>query len=53
VQPPAKSESEAEEERRERHEKAQLDRRLVDLTAELSEYTGGLYVRLLFSPSRP
>lgn len=43
VQPPAKSEAEAEEDRRERHEKAQLDRRLVDLTADLSDYTGGLY----------
>jgi hypothetical protein len=43
IHPPAKTEAEAEEERKERHEKADLDRRLVDLTAELSDYTGGLY----------
>jgi hypothetical protein len=43
VQPPTKSEAEAEEDRHERQEKANLDRRLVELTAELSEYTGGLY----------
>lgn len=43
VHPPAKTEAETEEERNERHEKAALDRRLVDLTAELSAYTGGLY----------
>jgi hypothetical protein len=43
VQPPQKTEAEAEEDRQERHEKSQLDRRLVELTGELSEYTGGLY----------
>jgi hypothetical protein len=43
VEPIKKTEAEAEEDRRERKEKAHLDRRLVDLTAELSTYTGGLY----------
>jgi len=43
VEPAKKTEAEAEEDRRERKEKADLDRRLVDLTAELSTYTGGLY----------
>jgi hypothetical protein len=43
VDPAKKTEAEAEEDRRERKEKAYLDRRLVDLTAELSTYTGGLY----------
>jgi hypothetical protein len=43
VEPARKTEAEAEEDRHERKEKAELDRRLVDLTAELSTYTGGLY----------
>jgi hypothetical protein len=43
VEPAKKTEAEADEDRRERKEKADLDRRLVDLTAELSTYTGGLY----------
>jgi hypothetical protein len=43
VEPAKKTEAEAEDDRRERKEKTDLDRRLVDLTAELSTYTGGLY----------
>jgi hypothetical protein len=43
VEPAKKTEAEAEDDRRERKEKADLDRRLVDLTAELSTCTGGLY----------
>jgi hypothetical protein len=43
VEPAKKTEAETEEDRRERKEKADLDRRLVDLTAELSIYAGGLY----------
>src|SRR5713101_2742974 len=43
VEPAQKTEAEAEADRHERKEKAELDRRLVDLTAELSSYTGGLY----------
>jgi hypothetical protein len=43
VQPAAKTDAEAAEERHEREEKAKLDRRLVDLTAELSNYIGDLF----------
>jgi hypothetical protein len=43
VLPSPKTEKELAEERHERDEKAKLDKRLVDLTAELSEYTGGLF----------
>lgn len=39
VQPPQKTESETEQERHERSEKAELDRRLVELTAELALFT--------------
>ncbi len=44
VSPPQKTEVETDEERRDRNEKATLDRRLVDLTAELSAYTFGLFI---------
>jgi hypothetical protein len=40
---PQKTEAEATEERREREEKAQLDRRLVDLTKDVAIFTGGLF----------
>jgi hypothetical protein len=40
---PPKTEAEATEERREREEKAQLDRRLVDLTKDMAIFTGGLF----------
>lgn len=43
VHPAPKTEAEAAEERRERHEKADLDRRLVELTAELAHFTAGLF----------
>lgn len=43
VEPTPKTEAEAEADRQEHKEKAALDRRLVDLTAELSAYTGGLF----------
>lgn len=39
VLPPAKTEAEAQKEERERHEKADIDRRLVELTGDLAEYT--------------
>lgn len=40
---PQKIEAEAAEERREREEKAKLDRRLVDLTNDVAIFTGGLF----------
>jgi hypothetical protein len=40
---PQKTEAERADEQRERQEKADLDRRLVDFTAELAAYTGRLY----------
>jgi len=43
VLPPQKSEEEATEERQERDGKAALDRRAVDLTAELARFTAGLF----------
>jgi len=43
VQAAPKTEAEADEERRERKEKAELDRRLVDLTGELAWFTAGLF----------
>jgi hypothetical protein len=43
VLPTPKTEEQAEDERRERKEKAELDRRLVDLTGELAEFTAGLF----------
>lgn len=43
VAPAAKTEKELADERQDREEKSKLDRRLVDLTAELSDYTGGLF----------
>lgn len=39
VQPPSKTEAEAGQEEAERKEKARLDRRLVELTADLATYT--------------
>jgi hypothetical protein len=43
VHPAPKTEEEAAQERHERHEKSELDRRLVDLTAELAYFTAGLF----------
>src|SRR5258708_38688532 len=43
VLPTQKTEQEAAEDRRDRQEKAELDRRAVDLTAELAHFTDGLY----------
>ena len=44
VVPAQKTEAEAAEDRRERHEKAEFDRRLVELTGELAWFTAGLFV---------
>lgn len=44
VAPPQKTEVEAEQDRRDRNDKATLDRRLVDLTGQLSAYTFGLFI---------
>lgn len=43
VLPPQKTDSEVEDERQERKEKAELDRRLVALTADLALFTVGLF----------
>jgi len=43
VLPAQKTEEEAAQEHQEREEKAKLDRRTVDLTAELAHFTAGLY----------
>jgi hypothetical protein len=43
IVPAEKTEAEHAEEAKEGSEKAALDRRLVDLTAELARYTGGLF----------
>ncbi|MGH6848084.1 MAG: hypothetical protein ACREC0_11800 [Methylocella sp.] len=43
VLPTPKTEPEAAEERREREEKTELDRRLVDLTNDVAIFTGGLF----------
>ncbi len=44
IMPAPKTEAEAAEERRERGLKAELDRKLVDLTGELAEFTRGLFI---------
>ena len=44
IMPAPKTEAEAAEEGRERAVKAELDRKLVDLTGELAEFTRGLFI---------
>jgi hypothetical protein len=43
VVPPPKTQEETDEDRRERKEKAELDRKLVELTADLAWFTAGLF----------
>src|SRR3954469_24002196 len=43
IHPAEKTEAERAEEAKERHEKTELGRRLVDLTAELARFTAGLF----------